>query len=125
MMEPITENRPKHKGGRPAKKIKRSRDIRVRLTETERFLIDQKAKEAGMLPSAWFRRAAIRAKVLARLTPQDLRILRMLAGMANNLNQITRLAHVEGLLSVQKRCREILTEIDETLKYLNWDDRKS
>ncbi len=124
-MEETNEIMKRHKGGRPPKKVRRSNDMRVRLTDTERFLIEEKAKEAGMLPSAWFRQAAKRAKVVSRLTPEDLRILRMLAGMANNLNQITHLAHKEGLLSVQKRCREILTEIDDTLKYLNNDDRKS
>lgn len=124
-MEVAEENQKKHKGGRPLKKVKRSNDIRVRLTSAEHFLIKQKAKEAGMRLSEWFRQAAKRAKVISRLSPEDLRILRMLAGMANNLNQITHLAHREGLLSVQKRCREILTEIDDTLKYLNSDDRKS
>ncbi|MEJ7692289.1 MobC family plasmid mobilization relaxosome protein [Daejeonella sp.] len=124
-MEVAEENQKKHKGGRPLKKVKRSNDIRVRLTSTEHFLIKQKAKEAGMRLSEWFRQAAKRAKVISRLSPEDLRILRMLAGMANNLNQITHLAHREGLLSVQKRCREILTEIDDTLKCLNSDDRKS
>lgn len=124
-MEKIPEEHKKHKGGRPLKKVKKCHNIRVRLTSSERFLIEQKAKEAGMLPSAWFRQAAKRAKVVARLTPEDLRILRMLAGIANNLNQITHLAHKEGLLSVQKRCRDILAEIDETLKYLNSHDRES
>lgn len=115
----------RHKGGRPPKKVRRSNDIRVRLTDTERFLIEEKAKEAGMRLSAWFRQAAKSAKVVARLAPDDLRILRMFAGTANNLNQITHMAHREGLLAVQKRCREILSEMDETLKYLNSDDRKS
>lgn len=122
-MEEATGN--KRKGGRPPKKIRRSNDIRMRLTDTERFLIEEKAKEAGMRPSAWFRQAAKSAKIVARLTPDDLRILRMFAGAANNLNQITHMAHREGLLAVQKRCREILSEIDETLKYLNNNDRKS
>jgi hypothetical protein len=63
--------------------------------------------------------------VVARLSPEDLVHLRMLAGMANNLNQTTHLAHKEGLLSVWKRCRDILSNIDETLKKLNADDRES
>ncbi len=124
-MEETLEKPKKHKGGRPVKRIKRCNQIRVRLTNTERFLIEHKAKEAGMLASEWFRQAAKRAKVVARLTPDHLRYLRMLTGMANNLNQITHLAHKEGLLSVWKRCREILFEIDDTLKKLNTHDRES
>ena len=112
----------RHKGGRPVKKVKRMYKLMVRLTDTERFLIQEKAREAGVFPSTWFREAAKRAKVVARLSKDDLQVYRMLAGMANNLNQITHQAHISGLLSVQRKCREILTLIDQTLKKLNSDD---
>lgn len=122
-----TENRPPDspnpKGGRPPKKVKRQSQLMVRLTENERFLIDAKAREAGMKPSAWLRAAARKARLVARLKPQDMGFLRMLAGMANNLNQIARLAHIEGLFSVHKKCRECLCEIDDILKKLGSDDR--
>ena len=111
------------KGGRPPKKVKRESQLMVRLTETERFLIETKAREAGMKPSAWFRQAAKKARVIARLKPEDAGLLRMLAGMANNLNQLTHLAHTEGLLSVQKKCRDLLSDIDDVLKKLKDDDR--
>ena len=111
------------KGGRPPKKVKRESQLMVRLTETERFLIETKAREAGMKPSAWFRQAAKKARVIARLNPEDAGLLRMLAGMANNLNQLTHLAHTEGLLFVQKKCRELLSDIDDVLKRLKDDDR--
>lgn len=112
------------KGGRPSKKVKRRYVITVRLTDTERFLIRDKARRAGMRPSEWFRRAAKRASVMARISPEDQRQLRMLAGLANNFNQLVRLAHTDGLLTVQKRCREILGKIDEQLTSLN-NDRES
>jgi len=111
------------KGGRPPKKIKRQSQLVVRLTETERFLIEEKAKDAGMKPSAWFRLAAKKAKVLARLKPDDLRHLRTLTGMANNLNQLTRLAHMEGLTFIRQSCKELLLQIDVILKELSRDDR--
>lgn len=120
----IREQQPlKRRGGRPPKKVKRESQLMVRLTENERFLIEAKAKEAGMVPSAWFRMAAKRARVMARLKPQDLTFLRMLAGMANNLNQLAHLAHKEGLITVQKKCRELLSDIDDILKNLRGDDR--
>lgn len=115
----------KPKGGRPEKVIKKDATLVVRMTQTERMLIAGKAREAGMSPSEWFRKAAKAAKVIARFKPEDAAILRMLTGMANNLNQLTKLAHQEGLLSVQRRCRELISEIDETLKYLSKHDRKS
>jgi hypothetical protein len=117
-----TGERPKHKGGAPKKKIKRASGIRVRLTSTERFLIESKAREAGMRISDWFRAAALKAKVVTRMTAEDRRVLHLLAGMANNLNQLTKLAHTSSIVSVAIRCGHLLTEINQTLKYLNSHD---
>lgn len=111
------------KGGRPPKKVKRQSQLMVRLTETERFLIEEKAKDAGMKPSAWFRLAAKKAKVLARLKPDDLKHFRTMTGMANNLNQLTHLAHKEGLTFIRQSCKELLLQIDGILKKLGGDDR--
>ena len=119
------ENLKRKLGGRPEKRIKKSSLLAVRMTDTERQLVAGKAKEAGLKLSEWFRLAAKKARVVARLSPGDVAILRMLTGMANNLNQIARLAHKEGLLSIQRKCREALDEINETLLYFNSDDRKS
>ena len=111
------------KGGRPPKKVKRQSQLMVRLTETERFLIDEKAMDAGMTPSAWLRQSAKKAKVLARLTPDDLRHLRTLTGVANNLNQLTHLAHKECLTFIRQSCKELLSQIDVILKRLGSDGR--
>lgn len=108
----------KPKGGRPKKVIKRDALLVVRLTQIERMLITGRAREAGMSPSEWFRRSAKSAKVMSRFSAEDAAILRMLSGMANNLNQLTKLAHQEGLVSVQNRCHELMDGIDETLKSL-------
>jgi len=74
--------------------------------------------------SDWFRSAALKAKVIARLSAEEKQIHQVLAGMANNLNQLTKLAHVKGLLSVVRKCDTLLTEIDQVIKYLLSDDRK-
>ncbi|MDB5283949.1 MAG: hypothetical protein JWO06_3024 [Bacteroidota bacterium] len=118
-------NHPKNKGGAPRKKVKRELIIRIRMTATERFQIDAKAKGAGMRPSAWIRTSAKSAKVVPRLTAEERRILWMLAGLANNLNQLTKLAHQLGLLSVVRDCDKLLKEIDIVLKNLNNNDRES
>ena len=116
--------REKKKGGRPVKRVKRSCTLVVRVTETERLLVAGKAQEAGLSLSAWFRAAAKKAVVTARLRPEELATLRMLSGMANNLNQLAWLAHREGLLSVQGKCRQALDEINHTLHLLGRDDRQ-
>jgi len=105
----------KSKGGRPVKKIKREKIIMVRLSKTEHFIIEGKANRAGLKISDWFRQSAKAAKVSPRLSPEDLKVFRMLAGMANNLNQLTKLSHEQGLLVFQKKCRELMGEIHELI----------
>ena len=116
---------PKNKGGAPKKRVRRELVLRVRMTATERFQIDNKAKAAGMRASSWLRASAKSAKIVPRLTADERRILWMLAELANNLNQLTKLAHQVGLISVVRDCTAILTEIDLTLKHLNNHDRES
>ena len=115
----------KNKGGAPKKRVKRELIIRIRMTAIERFYIDSKAKTAGMRSSSWIRAAAKSAKVVPRVTDDERRILWMLAELANNLNQLTKLAHQLGLLTVARDCSKILNEIDITLKHLNNHDRES
>ena len=130
MEKPVKENtgkagQPKNKGGAPKKRVRRELVLRVRITATERFQIDNKAKAAGMRSSSWIRASAKNAKIVPRLTADERRILWMFAELANNLNQLTKLAHQLGLVSVVRDCSAILAEINLTLKHLNSDDRES
>jgi hypothetical protein len=117
--------KPRNKGGAPKKRVRRELIIRIRMTATERFQIDTKAKAAGMRSSSWVRAAAKSAKVVPRLTVEDRRIIWMLAELANNLNQLVKLAHQRGLLTVVRDCNSIVKEIDMVIKRLNNDDRES
>ncbi|MBB5647653.1 plasmid mobilization protein [Pedobacter cryoconitis] len=109
--------------GRPKKGIKRSEILMIRLTPTERLLIEDKSKKAGVKPSEWFRRAAKSAGIVPRFSTEESGWYRLLAGLANNLNQLTRLAHVEGLLSLSVKCRTMLTQVDELMLKMTKHDR--
>lgn len=109
--------------GRPKKGIKRCDILMVRLTPTERLLIEDKSKKAGMNASEWFRMAAKSATVIPRFSPEETGWFRMLAGLANNLNQLTHLAHVKGLLTLVQKCRAMLTQVEEVLTKIRSHDR--
>ena len=109
--------------GRPKKTVSRSNFLMVRLTPTERVLIDGRAKRAGLKSSEWFRRAAKSAKVFPRFTVEETSWFRMLAGLANNLNQLTHLAHVAGLFSLALKCQTLLKQIEELLNKISGHDR--
>ena len=120
----LAEKEKNRKGGAPKKNIKRELDIRVRLNATERYLMDARAKTAGLKISDWVRAALKSAKVVPRLGKEELNILRTLTGMANNLNQLIKLAHTHGLLIVVSKCMTLLAAIDKTLRSINDDGRQ-
>jgi len=124
-MTAITQNKivaNRKKSGRPKKSINRSEILMVRLTPTERVLIEGRAKNAGLKPSEWFRRAAKSAKVFPRFTAEESGWFRMLAGLANNLNQLTHLAHVAGLFSLALKCQSMLRQIEDLLTKISSHD---
>lgn len=109
MKSPKNPNRPR--GGRPPKpeteRLKRR--LVVCLTETDYDALCRKA-----------RGALARSIVRARMTPEMLTLLRQLTGMANNLNQLARMAHVAGygrdtatLAALVDRIDALLTRIDK------------
>ena len=124
-MTATTENNnlPKRRTpGRPKKTVSRSDMLMVRLTPTERIFIEGRAKKAGIKPSEWFRRAAKSARVFPRFTTEESGWFRMLAGLANNLNQLTHLAHVAGLFTLALKCQFMLKQIEELLTKINSHD---
>ena len=117
-----TKSTKKRVRGRPKKVVSRSDLLMIRMTPTEKLLIEQRAKDAGLRPSEWFRRAAKSARVFPRFTPEETGWFRMLAGVANNLNQLTHLAHVAGLLSLALKYQAILRQIEELLTKIRSHD---
>lgn len=124
-MIPATESKTITKArtpGRPKKTTRRSAFLMVRLTTTERIFIESRAKDAGLKASEWFRRAAKSAKVSPRFTAEESGWFRMLAGIANNLNQLAHLAHVAGLFTLAIKCQTILKQVEELLTKLSRHD---
>ena len=60
--------------------------------------------------------------VRERLRREHLDFMAQLKGIARNLNQLTRLAHVKGLSSVVSRHATIMASIETLLKQIR-DDR--
>ncbi|AFL85809.1 Bacterial mobilization protein (MobC)/AT hook motif protein [Belliella baltica DSM 15883] len=110
------------KRGRPKKAITRSVSLVVRLTPTERLAIAGKARNAGMRISDWFRQSAKVAVIRPRLSEKETGHLRTLSGMANNLNQLTKLAHKGGLVSIMTNLRGLLNEVERLMERMGRDD---
>lgn len=116
-----TVKKSKKKAGRPAKAVKKEIRAAVRFTYKEHFIIKEKAKQAGLTVSEYIRQTAIYAEVKTRLTDEDRQIARRLVGMDNNLNQIAKTCHQQGLLSAMLLFEGYRDQMDHLLKMLKHD----
>ena len=113
------ESEKRHGGGRPKKTIKRESATGVRFTKAEYFIINQKAIKAGMRVTSYIREIALNGNVMARTSEEERHFIRQLIGISNNLNQLTKKAHQEGLLTAVLHFEKYRNIIDELLQQLN------
>lgn len=101
--------------GRPAKSTKKEIRAAIRFSKAEYFIIKVKAAKAGVKPSFYIRQTAIHALIICRLTEEERQFVRQLIGMSNNLNQLAKSCHHEGVFKAMVYFEEYRKKIDELL----------
>jgi thioredoxin-like negative regulator of GroEL len=113
----MTEKEEKNKGGRPALgSAKRDRVISAYYDPGEYEAVSRKAEAAGMARSEYVRTVSLKGYVRAIDTPEAQDEKRKLIGLSNNINQLARLAHQQGMKQVVSRLDAVLDEMDGILK---------
>jgi len=117
------EPKPKRLGGRP----KKEPGEKLKSVTTHVSLARYEELEAGAAavrqPLSQFVRPLVEAGVKARkrpvlqLTTEQERHLRQLAGMANNLNQLSKRAHQSGFAAVAQEVEAQASTLDRLLDY--------
>src|SRR5271166_5169860 len=98
------ENQNSKKGGRPPKKEKRSEQLCVMCTKSERNAIESKAKLALCSNSEFLRNLALEAKFqIKHIPPEILKITGSMNHIAANLNQIARKRNMKEELNAIER----------------------
>jgi hypothetical protein len=117
-IEEMMESEKRHSGGRPKKIIKRESATGIRFTKAEYFVIKQKALKTGMRITSYIREMALNGSVTARTNEEERHFIRQLIGISNNLNQLAKKAHQEGLLTAIMHFEKYRNIIDELLEQL-------
>ncbi|MDD4754379.1 plasmid mobilization protein [Proteiniphilum propionicum] len=105
--------------GRPKKEKKKlSVSINLKLTEQDYDSIKEKAEKLGMKPTQYAREMTLKGGIKSRFTLEELDLMRNLAGMSNNLNQVAKQANKSGFTQVSLEIAHIAFQIRELL-----DDR--
>lgn len=90
--------------------------LKFRITEKEKLLIEERSKKNGKNISEFSRFMLINGEVIA-ISIEERRIL---AGLANNINQLVKLYHQKN-----KEPERLLEELHNTLKHLKNAYRRS
>lgn len=112
----------KRRGGRPKKSVKKDIVRSIRFSKVEYYIIKQKASRAGIKIPSYIRQMAMRGKVISRLNEEERQFVRQLIGMANNLNQLTKKGHQEGLLTAVLMFEKYKNIIEELLEKTKTND---
>ena len=91
----------KSKGGRLAKRERKlSTSINLKLTESDFKTVKEKAEKLGMKATQYAREMTLKGGIKSRFTLEELDLMRKLAGMANNLNQVAKRVNRNEFLQV-------------------------
>lgn len=116
----MTRNNSTKKGGRPAKSLAEKRKYRLslKLNTNEYLGLKSKAKTAGKNRCDFLRELIFSSEIKQQFSPEQNDVFRKMAGMANNVNQLMKLAHVQGVWFVETSVKKLMVELDELLKQI-------
>ena len=70
----------------------------------------------GAKPAEYIRECAVNGSIKSRLTSEEVKHIRVLSGMANNLNQLAKSANTYGYLHVETEAGHLMDEVDNIIK---------
>lgn len=108
----------KKKGGRPqlTRVEKRSEILTIKCTPIEKHTIKGKAKISGVKPAECIRECAVNGSLKSRLTSEEVKHIRVLSGMANNLNQLAKNANTYGYHHMATEAGHLMNEVDNIIE---------
>ena len=86
----------------------------------------RRSRQANLTLAEFLRVSAFETTITARHSAEETAVIRSLTGMANNLNQLTRLSHQAGFHRTQRTVTELLQKLKEIIvRYRNGERRQS
>ena len=120
-------NDKKKKNGRPKKSSvsRKSKTIGVCFSEPELYTLRHRAAKAKLPLSVYCHDAILNGEIKEPLKKEELDILRSLAGMGNNLNQLTKSAKFLTAKQIEKQALPLLGNILNIINKLSDDWKNS
>ena len=102
-------------GGRPTLPLarRRSKSVTVKLSKIDYETLRIRSRKANRRLAEYIRDTVLQTETPIAHTTVDAGIFRNLAGVANNLNQLTKLTHQTSLYRTNYRLKEVLDGVME------------
>ena len=116
-------NRPR---GRPRVSgvCKLSKAVTVKFSKIDYERLCRRSRQANLTLAEFLRVSAFETTITARHSAEETAVIRSLTGMANNLNQLTRLSHQAGFHRTQKTVTELLLKLKEIIVRYRYGERR-
>ena len=114
-----TRNQEKKKSkGRPtvADARRLSKAVTVKFSKIDYEILRIRSRKAKRRLAEYIRESALQSEVVQPRTEADLKEYRTLVGMANNLNQLTKMAHQDGFIYLYSPIDNLLGEITDVIR---------
>lgn len=106
-------NKIKPKGRPRASSFRKlSKSVTVKFSKPDYDRLCLRSRQANRTLAEYIRESAFKAQIVTKHSPEEITTMRNLVGMANNLNQLTKLSHQTGF----HRTKNVLMELLEKLK---------
>ena len=122
-----TRNQDKKKSkGRPtvADARRLSKAVTVKFSKIDYETLRTRSRKANRRLAEYIRESALQSEVVQPCTEADLKEYRTLVGMANNLNQLAKLSHQEGIYYTSLQLDRLLAEISDIVRTYKQTNKK-
>ena len=109
-------NKTKPRGRPQVSTLKRlTKSVTVKFSKPDYEMLRRRSKNANRTLAEYIRDSAFDARIVAKHSVEDAVVIRNLTGMANNLNQLTKLSHQTGFYRTKNIVMELLVKLKELL----------
>jgi hypothetical protein len=103
----------------------RKQKIEVRMSIIEKQLLTAKVKSAGLNISDWLRTILREDRIVAIMSPSDIRHFKTLCTISNDLTTLVRLAEIVGLPGLENKSLILIEQINQIITQIFNNDHKN
>ena len=111
------QNKKKPKGRPTVADVRRlSKAVTVKFSKIDYEILRTRSRKANRRLAEYIRESALQSEVVQPRTEADLKEYRILVGLANNLNQLTKMAHQDSIIYLYSPIDKLLGEITDVIR---------